>query len=207
MHERHRARLFAIVCVMPDEKTLDSALEVMQETRWWAECSVSSVSALVVLAKLTTPLLHRIISSSLLWSWKQRNSHTPGASSNREVVPRKLSSIFVRQFCRSSSLRVCSRTSAHVKLRLSPRLVAAAAASFSSRSANKSGSHVTMTSGRPRRGSKRAMESDVSKMLYRECFLASTVGFHRLCIRRFLLLKRYKNDRELVAQRLILEWQ
>ena len=121
---------------------------------------------------ITVLLLYKITPSIVLspsLNWK--NSRIPGARSNREVMPWKPSSIFFWRFCRFSSRRACSRTSAHVTARMSPRLVAAATTSFSSRSADVSGSHVMVASGRRRRGSIQAMESDSSKSLSKGSFL------------------------------------
>ena len=92
-------------------------------------------------------------------------------------MPWKPSSIFLWRFCRFSPRRVCSWTSAHVTARMSPRLVAAVTASFSSRSADMSGSHVMVASGRRRPSSIQAMESDSSKSLCKGSFFASSVGF------------------------------
>ena len=127
---------------------------------------------------ITVLLLYRntpstVLSPSLNW----KNTRMPEARSNREVMPWKPSSIFFLRFCRFSSRRMCSRTSTHVTARMSPRFVAAATASVSSRSADVSGSHVMEASGRRRRGSKQAMESDSSKSLSKGSFFASPVGF------------------------------
>ena len=142
--------MFAETGVMPGQKTLESPLEVMQET---PECTVSRISALSG-DEITVPLLDRITSSTVLNpSLNSRNSSTPGSRTNREGMPRKLSSIFSRRFCRTSSRRVCSRISAHVTAWMSPRSVAAETASFSSRSADLPGYHVMMASRRQLRGS------------------------------------------------------
>ena len=114
-----------------------------------------------------------LVSASLNW----KNSGIPGARSNREVMPWKPSWICFRIFCRFSSRRVCSWTSDHVTAQMSPRLVAAATASFSSRSADMSGSHVMVASGWLRRGLIQAMESDSSKSLCNGSFFASSVCF------------------------------
>ena len=113
-------------------------------------------------------------------------------------MPWKSSSIFVWRFCRLSSRRVCSRTSAQVTTRMSPRLVAAATASFSSRSIYVSGSHVLVLSGRRSRFSIQVMESDSSKSLSKRSFFASTVGFLEFasgafcfCPGRWIIEKRY----------------
>ena len=93
---------------------------------------------------------------------------------------------------------MCSRTSAHVTARMSPKMVAAATASFSSRSGDVSGSHVMVASGRRRRGSIQAMESDSSKLLSKGNFFASPVGFlefasgaFRFCPGIWIIEKRY----------------
>ena len=72
---------------------------------------------------------------------------------------------------------MCSWTSAHVTARILPRLLAAATASVSSRSADMSGTHVKVASGSRRRGSIQAMESDSSKSLCKGKFFESSVGF------------------------------
>ena len=155
---------------------------------------------------ITVLLLYKITPSTVLspsLNWK--NSRIPGASSNREVMPWKPSSIFFRRFCSFSLRRVCSRTSAHITARMSSRLVAAATASVSCRSADVSGSYVMVASGRRRRGSIQGMESDFSKSLSQGNFFCITSGFPRVCIRRLLFLSGYMDLRETVWQHLLHE--